>query len=79
MNNNNAWYASSTGSGVSLTIKGVLLAVVPAIIFLAKYFQIELSENEITQIVETASTAIASVMIVYGLIRKLVIKLGLGR
>lgn len=64
------WYTSSTGEGVSLTIKGIVTALVPVIIGISRYYNVEISENEITELVNAVFTAASTCMILYGLGRK---------
>ena len=66
----NKWYASSTGEGISLTLKGVAVALIPIIISVAKLYNIEITENGLMEFINEAFTAISSGMIVYGLGRK---------
>ena len=66
----NKWYASSTGEGISLTLKGVAAALIPIIISVAKLYNIEITENGLMEFINAAFTAISSGMIVYGLGRK---------
>lgn len=64
------WYTSSSGEGVSLTIKGVITALVPVIIGISRYCNVEISENEIMELLNAALTAASAFMIIYGLGRK---------
>ena len=72
--NNQAWYISSTGSGLSLTIKGVLVGVVPLIAGLARTYGYDLSENELFELIEAGFQAVSLSMVVFGLARKLFLK-----
>jgi hypothetical protein len=68
---------SSTGSGnLSLTVKGVLLALVPIIIALAGMFGLDLAEATLVDLIEAISAAIAAVIIVVGLVRKILNRRG---
>jgi hypothetical protein len=64
------WYVSSTGQGLSLTIKGALMALVPLILFWAKAKGLPLSEADITNTIEQITTGIAAGIVVAGLFRK---------
>ena len=66
----NKWYASSTGEGASLTLKGLATGLIPIVIGLLRHYNVEVTENEIMELVNAAFTAISSGMIVYGLGRK---------
>lgn len=64
------WYASSAGDGVSLTLKGVVTALVPVIIGVLKHYNVQVTENEIADVINAAFTAASAFMVVYGLGRK---------
>ena len=66
----NNWYISSSGEGLSLTIKGALMAIVPLIILWAQTKGIPLSESQLVEGIESITQAIAAVAVVYGLARK---------
>lgn len=72
---NNKWYQSSAGSGsISLTVKGVGVAVIPVVVYLASQYGVALTENEITEIINAGLTVLSTTMIFVGLVRKLLIK-----
>jgi len=56
---------------VSLTIK----AFVPLILFVVAYFKIDLSETQLDTIISSAGTIVASVTVIYGIVRKVVMGL----
>lgn len=63
---------SSTRSGnLSLTVKGLLVALIPIAISVANYYGIILDENTLFDGVEQLFTAISAVMVLIGLGRKL--------
>ena len=70
-NNNQAWYTSSTGSGLSLTIKGVLVGLVPLIVGLAKVYGYDLTEGDLLNFIDVGFQAVALTLVVFGLGRKL--------
>jgi len=72
--NNQAWYTSSTGSGLSLTIKGVLVGVVPLIAGLAKIYGYDLTEGELSNFIEVGFQATSFTLVFFGLARKLFFK-----
>ena len=74
MDNNNKWYISSTGSGLSLTIKGVLVGIVPLIAGLARTYGYDLTEGELFNFIEAGFQAVSLSMVVFGLARKLFFK-----
>lgn len=65
-----AWYQSSTGQGVSLTIKGIVTALLPVAMYFAKQHNWQISETEIWDFVNAVLTAISAITIAYGLARK---------
>lgn len=68
---NDKWWASSTGTGdLALTVKGLLLALVPVTLTAAKYYNIELVEEQLVEIINAAVAVISALMIFIGLIRK---------
>ena len=60
---------------VSMTIKGVGIALIPVIIFIAGGLGFNFVEADLTELVNAIATLVSAVMIVYGLIRKIVIGL----
>jgi len=66
----NKWYVSSTGEGISLTLKGAIVALVPTIVLIANYFGADLTTNAILADIEVIWTGIAALMIIIGFLRK---------
>jgi hypothetical protein len=63
---------SSTGSGnLSLTIKGLLISLVPITIAILQAQGYSIAEADLTQAIDTVFTTIASVTVAVGLIRKI--------
>jgi uncharacterized membrane protein len=63
---------SSSGSGnLSLTIKGLLLALVPVIISIAKTQGIEVAESDVVNIINNIFTIASLIAVVIGLVRKI--------
>ena len=71
----NKWYVSSSGQGVSLTLKGAVLALVPVLIMGLNAFGVDLTEVEVVELVEQVSIAVSAAMVVVGLARKVWVKL----
>lgn len=70
------WYESSSGSGLSLTIKGFAVGgLIPFVAVVAKTLGIELSELEITQLFDVVVASVSSLMIAVGLIGKAIRKI----
>lgn len=67
------WFLSSTGSGdLSLTIKGILIGVIPVIIIVLGMFNMQVSSNQLTVGIEHITAIIAAVVALIGAIRKLI-------
>lgn len=69
------WFLSSSGSGdLSLTIKGLLMSIIPLVVLVlnATGHQIVISEEQIDQFVFAISGVISSVMIIVGITRKVI-------
>ena len=66
----NKWYVSSTGEGTSLTLKGLATGLIPIVIGLLRHYNVEVTENEIMELVNAAFTAASAFMVIYGLGRK---------
>lgn len=66
----NEWYISSSGEGLSLTIKGALIGLIPLFIFVGQQFKIELTQENLTQGIQLISELISASIIVVGLLRK---------
>ena len=63
--------SSVNKNNLSLTIK----AFVPLILFVVAYFKIDLSETQLDTIISSAGTIVASVTVIYGIVRKVVTNL----
>ena len=71
-------------SKISLTVKGLILGLVPVIIFLAKVKGFDLPESSVTEFAETVGNVIESVtaalsgaMVIVGVLRKILVSVGL--
>ncbi len=60
---------------ISLTIKGVGIALIPTLIFIAGLFGFSFVEADLTELVNAIATLVSAGFIVYGLVRKVVVKL----
>ena len=60
---------------ISLTIKGVGIALIPTLIFIAGLFGFSFVEADLTELVNAIATLVSAGFIVYGLVRKAVVKL----
>jgi uncharacterized membrane protein len=71
--NPNAWFLSSTGSGdLSLTIKGLLLALVPLSITVFQHYGVKIAENQVVDLINAVVAAVSALTIVVGMVRKFV-------
>lgn len=69
--------SSANPENLSATVQGALIGLIPLVILLSKQKGVELSENELVNMITAiiaGATAVASlVTIVFGLVRKLVL------
>lgn|SRR5574343_326516 len=62
---------------LSLTVKGILIALIPAVIIIAKYLGLEVSETSLVNVAEDLGVIVSAVITAIGLIRKLAVALKL--
>ena len=68
----NKWFLSSTGSGdLSLTIKSLLLGVIPILVTVGKMHGYDLAETDFVQLVDNSFAVLAMLGIIIGLARKI--------
>lgn len=67
--------SSADPEAVSLTIKGIGLAIIPVLVLVFKGLGLDITENELIEILNIIVTAVSSCMILIGLVRKLYFKL----
>jgi len=65
------WSSSANPEELSLTIKGMLMMYVPAIIGIAQLYNYTLDKNVLINLIGLISFAIAGLMVVGGLLRKI--------
>ena len=66
------WLQSSDGSGnLSLTIRGVLVAGVPAIVAICNHFGFAWTDNDLVQAIDGGFAAVAALVVVWGILKKL--------
>lgn len=63
--------SSASPDKVGLTIKGVGLGLIPVLIIALKIAGVSVLESDLVSLIESLSTAVASIMVIYGLLRKL--------
>lgn len=72
----NKWWGSSVDpQAISLTLKGIGVAIIPVLVFLGGAFGLSFAEADLTQLVSAVATAFSSVMVVVGLCRKIYVKM----
>jgi len=71
MEKNKIIRSSVDSTKVSLTIKGVGIALIPTLIFIAGLFGFSFVEADLTGLVNAVATLASAIMIVYGLVRKI--------
>ncbi len=65
------WYSSSANANkLSLTIKGILVALIPAVMIVGKYANFNYSGTDVYNAIGDITIFISTLMIAYGLIRK---------
>jgi hypothetical protein len=62
--------SSKNPEDLSMTVKGILLALIPVVIGLGKSFGWEFLEADLTDIVNNSFLAVSAVVTVWGIIRK---------
>lgn len=68
--------SSVDANSLSLTIKGILIALIPAIIIVARYMGYVVSQDSLLAIAQDLGLFVASLVTALGLIRKLAVYLG---
>lgn len=71
MQSERPWYISSSGHGLSLTLKGLALGVVPTIVVLLSMAGVSVVENDLVELVETAAAIVSGIVVLVGLGRKI--------
>lgn len=68
------WWQSSSHEGLSLTLKGAIVGVVPLITLVLNQTGIDIAEGEIVSFVEAVWGMVAAALIAFGLGRKIAYK-----
>lgn len=69
---NNQWFQSSTGDGdLALTIKGLLMALVPLSVTALQHYGFKVAQDQVIEIVQAAFAVGSAVIVLIGLVRKL--------
>jgi len=62
-------------NSLAMTWRGVLVGIVPFLIIVLKQFDIELDSNEVVGLIDSVLAFVSTGMVVFGLVRKFVVKL----
>jgi uncharacterized membrane protein len=62
--------SSADPEKISLTIKGVLVAIIPAILAIAGYFGVDLAKGDLVSFIDVLAKVTAGVLVAMGLLRK---------
>jgi len=66
------WYNSSVGDdSISLTVKSLVVGIIPVVIYIAKTQGYDISTDDIMQIVNNVATIISLLGVTCGIIRKI--------
>lgn len=66
-----SWLASSANATqVSMTMRGIIVAFIPLLIAVLNNAGVEVTETQIDEVVGMITAAVSSLMIAYGLLRK---------
>jgi len=63
--------SSQNSEELSLTVKGILVALIPVAMYIARYYNVDLNYNTAYAITEAITSLVASFTILYGILRKL--------
>ena len=63
--------SSQNPENISLVVKGILVALIPVALYIARQYNVELNYNTAYAITEAITSLVASMTILYGLLRKL--------
>jgi hypothetical protein len=66
--------SSQNPEALSLTVKGILIALVPVIIALGKGFGLDILEADLVNLINQLATIIAAGAVIWGLARKIIKK-----
>lgn len=64
------WFISSTGEGLSLTIKSGIVSIIPMIITVLNMIGVQATQSDLVNAVNEISAGVAAIMFLYGLGRK---------
>ncbi|WP_457635806.1 hypothetical protein [Persephonella sp.] len=66
--------SSANENNLSLTVKGILVALIPVLIFFGNSAGLDITENDLMQVINAITAVLSSVMMLYGVSRKIYYK-----
>jgi len=66
--------SSVDANKLALTVKGLLVGIVPVVVLIASQFKVDLTPNELTEIINVLFIVVSSGITAYGLGRKIAMK-----
>ena len=67
--------SSADQNKISLTIKSVGIWLIPMVIFIGNYYEVDIAQADLTSIVNTVAMICAGIMSIIGIGRKIYLKL----
>lgn len=64
--------SSADPNKLSMTVQGVLMALVPVIIALFQVLEIEITEGQVVELIQAITAVIAGVVMILGMLRKFI-------
>lgn len=65
--------SSADPTKVALTIKGMLVAVIPILIIIGQHYGFTVTETSLMELIENFTGILSAIMIGYGLLRKIIL------
>lgn len=66
--------SSADPEKLALTVKGLLVSLIPIVIILANRFGVDLAETDLSYLIEALGGSIAAIMIFMGAVRKIYLR-----
>lgn len=63
--------SSANPENLSLTVRGLIVALIPLAIGIAAFFGVELPQPELVELADEVGTVVATLLVIYGLLRKI--------
>lgn len=68
--------SSYNGEQIAATVKGLLIALVPIIIGLGKFYEVQIAEGDVMTAIQAIGVIISAGVTLFGIARKINIKMG---